>query len=270
MDDYYVYVHISLRTGAVFYVGKGRGNRAYSTAKRSNKWKNFVKENGYKVRFIRANLSHSEALKEEEKLILEMREKFDILNVSTKSRIKELNSEFLRQLFVYDDTSPSGLRWNCRPRASVKVGDVAGHLQKGRYWVVVYKKVPYLAHRIVWALHYGSCPVDLVIDHIDNNKANNLITNLQTLSLGDNSSKSSKRYRQTLHCKNTSGYNRIMKRVRGNCIEYVVNWVDSVTSKTKRKCFNVKKFNTEEEALQAAIKFEESLMYKIERSLNNT
>jgi len=60
-NDYYVYAHIRNDTDSVFYIGKGRGNRAYS--KRRNKhWSNIVNKcGGYKARILKDKLSSQEA-----------------------------------------------------------------------------------------------------------------------------------------------------------------------------------------------------------------
>lgn len=51
-----------------------------------------------------------------------------------------------------------------------------------------------LLHRVVYAWFYDICPVELDIDHIDNNPFNNAITNLQALTrLENNRRKSSQR-----------------------------------------------------------------------------
>jgi len=62
-NQYYVYAHINPKTGDTFYVGKGIGDRAYSTRRKNEKWKKKVKElNGkFDVEFIQKNLTEMEA-----------------------------------------------------------------------------------------------------------------------------------------------------------------------------------------------------------------
>lgn len=46
---YYTYLHIRSDSGAIFYVGKGHGKRAYDTAKRNQHWTNIVAKYGHMV-----------------------------------------------------------------------------------------------------------------------------------------------------------------------------------------------------------------------------
>lgn len=50
-------------------------------------------------------------------------------------------------------------------------------------------KKQYRCHRFIYECIYGNIPNDKVLDHIDNNKTNNKISNLQLLSSGNNTRK---------------------------------------------------------------------------------
>lgn len=61
-NDFYVYEHIRLDDGSVFYVGKGRHRRFKSTNGRNQYWRRVVKKcGGFEFRFVAKNLSESEA-----------------------------------------------------------------------------------------------------------------------------------------------------------------------------------------------------------------
>jgi hypothetical protein len=71
MNDFYVYAHRKQTSGEIFYIGKGRGTRAYST-KRTDFWRKVSTKYGFIVDFIAANLSEEDAFELEEFLILEI------------------------------------------------------------------------------------------------------------------------------------------------------------------------------------------------------
>lgn len=54
---FYVYEHIRNDTNAIFYVGKGKNERAYRINNRNEYWKNIVNKcNGFTVRFVAKDL----------------------------------------------------------------------------------------------------------------------------------------------------------------------------------------------------------------------
>jgi uncharacterized membrane protein YfhO len=66
-NKYYVYLHIKETTGEPFYIGKGKGNRAYQSGKnkRSLYWHNIVNKYGYDIIFLELNLTDEEAIRKE-------------------------------------------------------------------------------------------------------------------------------------------------------------------------------------------------------------
>jgi hypothetical protein len=73
MNEYYVYVHLNPSTKEVFYVGIGKGNRAYNIwAGRNNFWKNYINKYGFEVELIAENLTRKQAEKIEINLIAEL------------------------------------------------------------------------------------------------------------------------------------------------------------------------------------------------------
>jgi hypothetical protein len=69
-NTFYVYLHKKATDGSVFYVGKGKGKRAYSKFSRNIHWKRTVEKYGYFVEIYKDGLLEEEAFKLEEDLIL--------------------------------------------------------------------------------------------------------------------------------------------------------------------------------------------------------
>lgn len=62
-NNYYVYYHKRLKDNSIFYVGKGKGKRAYSKSMRNVHWQNIVnKDIGFIVEIIKENLTNKTAL----------------------------------------------------------------------------------------------------------------------------------------------------------------------------------------------------------------
>ena len=70
MREYYVYTHQNPKTKDVFYVGIGKGNRAYNRwAGRNKFWDNYVNKHGFEVELIAEGLTRAQAGKIEIELI---------------------------------------------------------------------------------------------------------------------------------------------------------------------------------------------------------
>jgi hypothetical protein len=73
MDQHYVYTHLNPITKEVFYVGIGKGNRAWNQwAGRNKFWENYVNKHGFEVELIAENLTRKQAEKIEIQLIAEL------------------------------------------------------------------------------------------------------------------------------------------------------------------------------------------------------
>jgi len=73
MKEYYVYIHLNPKTKDVFYVGIGKGNRAYNKwAGRNKFWDNYVNKHGFDVELIAEGLTRTQAGKIEIQLIAEL------------------------------------------------------------------------------------------------------------------------------------------------------------------------------------------------------
>jgi len=70
------------------------------------------------------------------------------------------------------------LIWKISPSNNVKVGDIAGCLNRDGYYRVTINNRIYLLHRIIYFWHHGVLPE--LIDHKDRNPLNNKIDNLRS------------------------------------------------------------------------------------------
>lgn len=69
MGEFYVYVHYKATDGTPFYVGKGRGRRAWSRKSRNALWNNIVAKHGLIVSLDKTGLTEKEAFSYEIQLI---------------------------------------------------------------------------------------------------------------------------------------------------------------------------------------------------------
>ena len=97
-----------------------------------------------------------------------------------------LTIEQLKNALNYDANTGVFI-WKTRPSKAVKVGDVAGCVEKriGYVTIGIAKRI-YKAHRLAWLYAYGEWPKGL-IDHINGNKADNRIANLRDVFADGNS-----------------------------------------------------------------------------------
>jgi HNH endonuclease/AP2 domain len=111
--------------------------------------------------------------------------------------IKTLPSqEELHRLFEY---RKGNLYRKIKPRNSAKIGDKAGYLNAKGYIILTLNNFKYYMHRIIWCYHFGLILNQLQIDHIDGNKANNMIENLRLATNSQNGSN-----KKRAHCNSKS------------------------------------------------------------------
>jgi hypothetical protein len=84
----------------------------------------------------------------------------------------------------YDETSSTFLRWKKKTCKKINVGEEAGSLKKEGYYNIMFNGKKYLNHRIIYFLIHSYCPECL--DHIDNNRQNNNISNIREASRSQN------------------------------------------------------------------------------------
>lgn len=87
----------------------------------------------------------------------------------------------LRAALSYDPAT-GVLTWVKPLSNRVRSGDAAGTLNKLGYYRLGFESRDYQAHRVAWALHYGTWPSG-VVDHMDGDTANNRIANLRDVPM---------------------------------------------------------------------------------------
>ena len=98
----------------------------------------------------------------------------------SEKAIKSYNTSHvtLENLCEYFEYHKDGYLINKKARGrTAKIGQRTCGENVKTYRQVLLNKVPTREHRIIWALHHGYWP--LVIDHIDGDRLNNKIENLQ-------------------------------------------------------------------------------------------
>lgn len=171
----------------------------------------------------------------------------------------------LSELYYYDATSPTFLRWNkdifsgrYHNQKNVSKGDVAGGIGNSGYYQVRVSGRLTLVHRVIWELLNGEIPDGMFIDHIDQNKLNNDIQNLRLVTKAGNNRN------QKLRSDSSSGVvgvNRLVNKLRsGNVAEYwKAVWFDNGI---KYKAFSVKKYG-EDVACKMACDFREKMIQEL-------
>ena len=68
-NNYYIYFHINPLKNEIFYVGKGKGNRAFHKHKRTKLWNNIVNKYGLVINIVEDSLTEEESFKREKYFI---------------------------------------------------------------------------------------------------------------------------------------------------------------------------------------------------------
>ena len=151
--------------------------------------------------------------------------------------MRVMDTKLAKSLFDYNPET-GFLYWKVRASRRVNPGDVAGNIHNAGYWVVMYKRKKYQAHRIAWLLSYGRWP-NSEIDHINRNRSDNRLANLREVSRTKNMKNKS------IYKTNTSGVvgvcqqarspNRWMAQIGFNgCVHflgYFDDWFDAVCAR---------------------------------------
>ena len=232
-NDHYVYLHKRKDNGIVFYIGHGRLNRAWTMRNRNTEWYATVDVAlGFSVDYLADSLTKDEAVKTEGYLLENPQESWQLVNVASYSPVQDIRKETIEKYLQYDESSPSGLRWIRKFTNRIRKDLVAGTLVNG-YWIVSINGKRYRAHRLICALHDRKLEQNFVVNHIDNNPKNNLISNLEVVSQANNSRKSKKNINPLAAGVNFS--------VVAGKYEYWTAYIYNLNSERFSKSFNCKK-----------------------------
>ena len=97
------------------------------------------------------------------------------------------SQEQLQALFDYDRAGL--LLWKVRKGKVGKPGKVAGSVNVDGYRRIQFDGNRYMAHRLIWIWHHGPVEDALCVDHINGERNDNRIENLQILTQRQNTSK---------------------------------------------------------------------------------
>lgn len=111
--------------------------------------------------------------------------------MTNPSKKKEIGVELLREFLSYNPDTGE-IMWIKKPSLAIPAGAKAGYLSPVGYFIVSFKGVSHLLHRLAWVLYTGEWP-DGFIDHIDKDKLNNKISNLRVSSREQNGRNSNSR-----------------------------------------------------------------------------
>lgn len=182
MSNCYVYFLYD-KDNIVRYVGMGRRDRFRNIKDRNSEYLD-VLNNGGRVEKVIDNLSVCEALDIERESI--EKHKSTIINKISGNKYNYLYWRELSEIFALDNESPSGIIWavdrfNISKTIKARKGSPAGSLGSCGYWSVPFNGKYIKVHRIIMSIYYkvDILSPDILINHIDGNRSNNNIENLE-------------------------------------------------------------------------------------------
>lgn len=98
--------------------------------------------------------------------------------------MSQIDSTQLKECLTYDEEFGC-FYWRHNRGRRVKAGDVAGCLHHKGYVVITIGKKQYQAHRLAWLYVHGKYP-EAQIDHINNVRSDNRISNLRQATQAQN------------------------------------------------------------------------------------
>lgn len=134
------------------------------------------------------------------------------------------------------DPSTGVFTWLKQLNSRGIIGSVAGCKSKAGYWVITINKVQYLAHRLAWFYAHKSWPGTL--DHRDEDKTNNRISNLREVTTEQNAQNVTPAHRDS-----KSGFRGVSK------CKQTGRWLAQITA--NKQHHHLGRFDSPEEASQA-------------------
>lgn len=144
------------------------------------------------------------------------------------------SQKYLRANFRYEETTGTLIRTTA-PAQRVRVGDKVGWIGKDGYYHACFLSRMQLVHRVIWVYHYGYIPKGKEIDHINQNRTDNRLSNLRLVSRTENNRN------HRLHDTNTSGHVGVARKRN--------KWRAYITVGGKQ--INLGTFNTKRDAISA-------------------
>ena len=112
----------------------------------------------------------------------------------------EITKKALHELFDYAN---GNLFWKVQKAKRIKIGSMAGSINKNGYISIVIDNKNHSAHRLIY-MYFNEIPDGCCIDHADGNRLNNKIENLRIATQKQNSQNSRKRKQCTSQYKGVS------------------------------------------------------------------
>jgi hypothetical protein len=195
LDENRFCVYVFKDLTGIFYIGSGSKDRSRLIGSRPEYIRDRLIKNSYEILYLAENISKAEALRIENDFLYAYFSNgidgWSLLNKQKKAIRVDYTYDKLKNVFDYDESSPTFLRWKIDIFGTgkakiVKAGDVAGRVSK-TYSYVCFNYQSYCAHRVIYSLiHKIDIPNNMVIDHINGDKRDNRIDNLQLVTQQEN------------------------------------------------------------------------------------